>query len=89
MPDLAGVAWPFKRFIDGLRVSETDRIDKEGRGFEYILHRHNAERILIAAEAVGRGHAALCLATQYAKDRVVFGRPIGQNQGVVHPLARA
>jgi acyl-CoA dehydrogenase len=76
-------------FIDGLRVSETDRIGEEGRGFEYILHGLNPERILIAAEAVGLGRAALRLATQYAKERVVFGRPIGQNQGVAHPLARA
>ena len=76
-------------FIDGLRVSEADRIGEEGRGFEYILHGLNPERILIAAEAVGLGRAALRLATQYAKERVVFGRPIGQNQGVAHPLARA
>jgi acyl-CoA dehydrogenase len=76
-------------FIDGLRVSQSDRIGEEGRGFEYILHGLNPERILIAAEAVGLGRAALRLATQYAKERVVFGRPIGQNQGVAHPLARA
>lgn len=76
-------------FIDGLRVSQDDRIGDEGRGFEYILHGLNPERVLIAAEAVGLGRAALRLATQYAKDRVVFGRPIGQNQGVAHPLADA
>ncbi len=76
-------------FIDGLRVSEADRIGEEGRGFEYILHGLNPERILIAAEAIGLGRVALRLATQYAKERVVFGRPIGQNQGVAHPLARS
>ncbi len=75
-------------FIDGLDVPEDDRIGEEGRGFEYILHGMNPERILIAAEAVGLGHAALRIAAQYAAERVVFGRPIGQNQGVAHPLAR-
>lgn len=76
-------------FIDGLEVPEADRIDEEGRGFEYILHGLNPERILIAAEAIGIGRAALRIASQYAQERVVFGRPIGQNQGVAHPLARA
>ncbi len=76
-------------FIDGLEVPEADRIGEEGRGFEYILHGLNPERILIAAEAVGLGRAALRIAAQYASERVVFGRPIGQNQGVAHPLARA
>jgi len=76
-------------FIDGLEVPEEDRIGEEGRGFEYILHGLNPERILIAAEAVGLGRAALRIAAQYAGERVVFGRPIGQNQGVAHPLARA
>ena len=76
-------------FIDGLEVPEDDRIGEEGRGFEYILHGMNPERILIAAEAVGLGRAALRIAAQYAGERVVFGRPIGQNQGVAHPLARA
>lgn len=76
-------------FIDGLEVPEADRIGEEGRGFEYILHGLNPERILIAAEAVGLGRAALRIAAQYARERVVFGRPIGQNQGVAHPLARA
>jgi acyl-CoA dehydrogenase len=74
-------------FIDGLQVPEDDRIGEEGRGFEYILHGLNPERILIAAEAVGLGRAALRRATQYAKERVVFGRPIGQNQAIQHPLA--
>ncbi|WP_422084870.1 acyl-CoA dehydrogenase family protein [Variovorax sp.] len=76
-------------FIDGLAVLEADRIGEEGRGFEYILHGLNPERILIAAEAIGIGRAALHIASQYAQERVVFGRPIGQNQGVAHPLARA
>jgi acyl-CoA dehydrogenase len=75
-------------FIDGLPVPIEDRIGEEGRGFEYILHGLNPERILIAAEAVGIGRAAIRKAAQYAKDRVVFGRPIGENQGVQHPLAR-
>lgn len=70
-------------------MPEEDRIGEEGRGFEYILHGLNPERILIAAEAIGIGRAALCIAAQYAQERVVFGRPIGQNQGVAHPLARA
>jgi acyl-CoA dehydrogenase len=74
-------------FIDGLRVPVEDRIGEEGRGFEYILHGMNPERVLIAAEAVGLGHLALNRATSYAKERVVFNRPIGQNQGVQHPLA--
>jgi len=75
-------------FIDGLRVPAADRIGEEGRGFEYILHGMNPERILIAAEAVGLGKAALRRATQYAKERVVFDRPIGKNQGIQHPLAQ-
>ena len=75
-------------FIDGLRVPVEDRIGQEGRGFEYILHGMNPERILIAAEAVGLGRAALRRATQYAKDRVVFDRPIGKNQAIQHPLAQ-
>lgn len=76
-------------FIDGLRIPVADRIGEEGRGFEYILHGLNPERILIAAEAVGLGRAALDRAVEYAKERVVFGRPIGQNQGIQHPLAQA
>ena len=74
-------------FIDGLRVPIEDRIGEEGRGFEYILHGMNPERILIAAEAIGVGRAALQRAIGYAKERVVFGRPIGQNQAIQHPLA--
>jgi acyl-CoA dehydrogenase len=65
-----------------------DRIGEEGKGFEYILHGMNPERILIAAEAVGVGRAALARATRYAKERIVFGRPFGQNQAIQHPLAR-
>jgi acyl-CoA dehydrogenase len=75
-------------FIDRLPVPAADRIGEEGRGFEYILHGMNAERILIAAEAVGLGRAALARAVGYAKERVVFDRPIGQNQGIQHPLAQ-
>ena len=74
-------------FIDGLKVPVEDRIGEEGRGFEYILHGMNPERILIAAEGVGLGKVALRRATQYAKDRVVFNRPIGKNQAIQHPLA--
>jgi len=74
-------------FIDGLRVPVEDRIGEEGRGFHYILHGMNAERILVGAEAVGLGRAALARATQYARERIVFDRPIGQNQAIQHPLA--
>ncbi len=76
-------------FIDGLRIPVADRIGEEGKGFEYILHGMNPERILIASEAVGLGRAALERAAQYASERVVFERPIGQNQGIQHPLARS
>jgi len=76
-------------FIDKLPVPVTDRIGEEGRGFEYILHGMNPERILIAAEAIGLGHAALHRATRYANDRIVFNRPIGQNQAIQHPLAES
>ena len=74
-------------FIDQLKVPVEDRIGEEGKGFYYILHGMNPERILIASEAVGLGRVALKRATQYAKERIVFGRSIGQNQGVQHPLA--
>jgi acyl-CoA dehydrogenase len=74
-------------FIEDLRVPVEDRIGEEGRGFHYILHGMNPERILIAAEAVGLGRVALARATKYAKERIVFGRPIGQNQAIQHPLA--
>jgi acyl-CoA dehydrogenase len=76
-------------FIDGLRIPVADRIGEEGRGFEYILHGMNPERILIAAEAVGLGRAALTRAAKYANERIVFDRPIGKNQGIQHPLARS
>jgi acyl-CoA dehydrogenase len=75
-------------FFDGLRVPAADLIGEEGRGFEYILHGMNPERILIGAEAVGLGRAALRRAAKYAGERVVFNRPIGQNQAIQHPLAR-
>ncbi|MEJ1968316.1 MAG: acyl-CoA dehydrogenase family protein [Rhizomicrobium sp.] len=74
-------------FIDDLFVPEEDRIGEEGKGFRYLLDSLNPERILIAAEAIGLGRDALGRAARYAKERVVFGRPIGQNQGVQHPLA--
>jgi len=75
-------------FFDGLPVPVADRIGEEGRGFGYILHGMNPERILVGAEAVGLGRAALARAVGYAKERVVFGRPIGKNQAIQHPLAR-
>src|SRR5690606_29266528 len=76
-------------FIDGLRIPVEDRIGEEGKGFEYILHGLNPERILIASEAVGLGRCALAHAVDYANERVVFGRAIGKNQGIQHPLAQA
>jgi len=75
-------------FIDGLFIPESDRIGEEGKGFSYILHSLNPERILIAVEAIGIGQDALRRAAKYARERVVFDRPIGQNQGIQHPLAR-
>jgi acyl-CoA dehydrogenase len=74
-------------FFDGLPVPEADRIGEEGKGFEYILHGMNPERILIAAELVGLGRCAVARAARYAKERIVFDRPIGQNQAIQHPLA--
>jgi len=74
-------------FFDGLEVPVEDRIGEEGRGFEYILDGMNPERILIASEAVGLGKVALARAAKYANERVVFGRPIGKNQAIQHPLA--
>jgi acyl-CoA dehydrogenase len=74
-------------FIADFEIPVEDRIGEEGRGFDYILHGMNPERILIAAEAVGLGQLALARATDYAKSRVVFNRPIGQNQAIQHPLA--
>jgi acyl-CoA dehydrogenase len=74
-------------FFENFEIPESDRIGEEGRGFEYILQGMNPERILIAAEAVGLGFAALNKASEYAKERIVFNRPIGQNQAIQHPLA--
>jgi acyl-CoA dehydrogenase len=76
-------------FIDGLPIPLEDRIGEEGRGFRYILDSLNPERILTAAEAVGIGRRALAKAATYAKERIVFGRPIGQNQAIQHPLAES
>ncbi len=74
-------------FIDDLHVPEEDRIGEEGKGFRYLLDSLNPERILFGVEAIGLGRDALRRASQYAKERVVFGRPIGQNQSSQHPLA--
>ncbi len=74
---------------DDLPVAVTDRVGEEGEGFRYLLDGLNPERILVAAEAVGIGRAAIRKAVAYANDRVVFNRPIGQNQGVAFPLAEA
>jgi acyl-CoA dehydrogenase len=74
-------------FIDDLEIPVEDRIGEEGRGFEYILHGLNPERVLLAAEATGLGRVALKRAARYAGERIVFDRPIGKNQGVQHPLA--
>jgi acyl-CoA dehydrogenase len=76
-------------FFDGMVVPEADRIGEEGHGFRTILHGINPERILNAGEAVGIGRVALKRAAKYARERVVFRRPIGQNQAIAHPLARA
>ena len=74
-------------FFDGLPIPEEDRIGEEGKGFYYLLHGLNPERVLGGAACVGIGRAALRKASSYAKERVVFDRPIGQNQGIQHPLA--
>ncbi len=75
-------------FISDLWIPEEDRIGDEGEGFKIILHGLNPERILLAAEAVGLGRAAIRHAARYARERVVFDRPIGMNQGIQHPLAK-
>jgi acyl-CoA dehydrogenase len=75
--------------IEGLRVADADVVGEVGRGFYHLLDSLNPERILVAGEAVGIGRAALERAAQYARERVVFNRPIGQNQAVAHPLAAA
>ena len=74
-------------FIDDLFIPDADRVGEEGKGFGYILHSLNPERLLIGAEAIAIGQDALRRATKYARERVVFDRPIGQNQGIQHPLA--
>jgi acyl-CoA dehydrogenase len=76
-------------FIDGLEVPEEDVVGEVGKGFQHLLDGLNPERIVIAMEAVGIGRSAIDLAARYAGQRVVFGRPIGQNQSIAHPLARA
>lgn len=74
-------------FIDGLEIPVEDRIGEEGKGFKYILHGMNPERVLLAAEAIGVGRIALQKAAAYARERIVFDRPIGMNQAIQHPLA--
>src|SRR6201999_536973 len=74
-------------FIDDLRIPAAHRIGDEGKGFQYILHGLNPERMLIAAEALGIGRVALDRAVKYANERHVFDRPIGMNQGIQFPLA--
>src|SRR6266702_1181689 len=75
-------------FIQDLWIPEEDRIGAEGEGFRLILHGLNPERVLVAAEAVGIGRAAIARAARYARERIVFNRPIGMNQGIQHPLAK-
>ncbi len=74
-------------FIDDLEIPVEDRIGEEGRGFEYLLHGLNPERVLVAGTNIGAGQAVLDKAAKYAAERIVFDRPIGKNQGVQHPLA--
>src|SRR3984885_14594320 len=76
-------------FFEDMEIPVEDRIGEEGEGFRALLHGLNPERALIAAEAIGIGRVALARATRYAKERVVFGRPIGQNQSIQHPLAES
>ena len=76
-------------FIDGLEVPATDVVGEVGRGFYHLLDSLNPERVFTGIEAVGIGRAALERGVQYAKERVVFDRPIGQNQAIAHPLAMA
>ncbi len=75
-------------FIQDLWIPEEDRIGPEGEGFKIILHGMNPERILIGAEAIGIGRVAIARAARYARERIVFNRPIGMNQGIAHPLAK-
>jgi len=76
-------------FIDNLEVADDEVVGEAGQGFRYLLDGLNPERTVVGMEGIGIGRAALELATRYANDRVVFGRPIGQNQAVAHPLADA
>lgn len=76
-------------FFDGYSIPADTLIGEEGQGFKIVLYGMNAERCLLAGEALGLGYAALYRASKYAKERIVFGRPIGQNQGIQHPLAEA
>ncbi len=76
-------------FIDGLPIPNEDLVGEEGKGFRYLLHGLNPERVLVAVEAVGIGQVALERAVAYAREREVFGRPIGQNQAIQHPLAKS
>lgn len=75
-------------FFENFEIPESDRIGEEGEGFKYILHGLNPERVLIAAEAIGLGFAAINKAAEYARTREVFNRPIGKNQAIQHPLAQ-
>ena len=75
-------------FFQDYFIPKADLVGEEGKGFKYLLHGLNPERVLIAAEAVGLGRAAIARAARYARERVVFDRPIGQNQGIAHPLAK-
>jgi acyl-CoA dehydrogenase len=75
-------------FIQDLWVPDEDRIGTEGEGFRILLHGLNPERVLVAAEAIGIGRAAISRAAYYARERIVFNRPIGMNQGIQHPLAK-
>ncbi|MCM2248620.1 acyl-CoA dehydrogenase family protein, partial [Klebsiella pneumoniae] len=76
-------------FFDNLEIPAENLIGEEGRGLKYILDGLNAERILIAAECIGDGYWVVERASGYARERIVFDRPIGQNQGVQFPIARA
>jgi alkylation response protein AidB-like acyl-CoA dehydrogenase len=76
-------------FIEGLRIPDEDVIGEVGRGFYHLIAALNPERVVIAMEAIGIGRAALRIATEYAKERIVFDRPIGKNQAIAHPLAAA
>jgi acyl-CoA dehydrogenase len=76
-------------FFDNLEVPAENLVGEEGQGFRYIVDSMNAERILIAAESLGDAKFFIRRAVEYAKERIVFGRPIGQNQGVQFPIARA